>query len=632
MGTGGDTRFTFSADDTSFQSAAARTKTTFDRMAGAATTAGGGIDGAFGRAASGATTLGGGLDKAGRAAVKLRGGLAMLSPEAALVAGAVDDAADAVEALGIAGPVVGAALAALAGIIAPIAGHFVVMAREAKEAEARLGLLRDISKDLAVADEALTGAGARAAVAAGRMDETTASLWATEDAAAKMTAEYADKIALATEEQLKLIEASDTLAKRTLKAIPRGIGVAIDYYMGWTSAADEARWAIGELGEAQEEHAVIVGETSLVTQQAIKDEVAKKLAVEAERKATERATREAKDLADATAQMAKIRSDEIARIHALDAALDGFAAAARDARESNLEGVEAEVAAGERIVESIEAERDSKLALARTDGERLEITDAAGEAIAASEEATAERVIVLREELAAAQAEIGKQTLADEQDAADEAVRIHEEKAAEIQEQYQATGDAISSILDSVAGGFELAAEKMAETNKKEARKMFAASQAVAVAQATINIAQGVTAALTIPGPAGWASAIAVAAAGALEIATIVTTEPSFHRGGVFSPTPALLPDEGRAVLRAGEGVLTPETTRRMGGPNGISMLNRTQGMGMGGGGSFRIGRAEVKEMGRIDVRSGGAQSQYARATARRNPFGAGRSGRPPLA
>jgi len=45
------------------------------------------------------------------------------------------------------------------------------------------------------------------------------------------------------------------------------------------------------------------------------------------------------------------------------------------------------------------------------------------------------------------------------------------------------------------------------------------------MAEATINIAQGITKALTLPPPASWAQAAAVAAAGAAQIATIASAK-----------------------------------------------------------------------------------------------------------
>jgi hypothetical protein len=56
--------------------------------------------------------------------------------------------------------------------------------------------------------------------------------------------------------------------------------------------------------------------------------------------------------------------------------------------------------------------------------------------------------------------------------------------------------------------------------------ELFGENKAVAIAQAIINTAQGITAALAQGGMFGWAQAAAIAAAGAAQIATIASTKP----------------------------------------------------------------------------------------------------------
>lgn len=86
-----------------------------------------------------------------------------------------------------------------------------------------------------------------------------------------------------------------------------------------------------------------------------------------------------------------------------------------------------------------------------------------------------------------------------------------------------------SQVLGSAAsifGSLSSLAESFGEEN-------LALSKAFGVAQAIINTAQGITAALTIPGPAGWMQAAAVAASGAAQIATIMSAQ----KGGGKKPT-----------------------------------------------------------------------------------------------
>jgi hypothetical protein len=129
-----------------------------------------------------------------------------------------------------------------------------------------------------------------------------------------------------------------------------------------------------------------------------------------------------------------------------------------------------------------------------------------------------------------------------------------------------------------------------------------------------------------VPYPVAVGFAIAAGIAGAASEAAILAQKPpTFHTGGVFSA------DEGMAKLRSGEGVLTPETTRAMGGPAGIAELNRRQGIA-GGGTVLRIGRREVAEMERMGVRAGGPRNRQLRNEVRRGSIIAGRSGKGVLA
>jgi hypothetical protein len=130
-----------------------------------------------------------------------------------------------------------------------------------------------------------------------------------------------------------------------------------------------------------------------------------------------------------------------------------------------------------------------------------------------------------------------------------------------------------------VAASAQMKAAKQAETNEKGARRTYAVAQGLAIADVTIKTVQAAMAAyasLAAFPPAAAAVASMIGAMGAMQVAKIASTQPSFHVGGVFSP------DEGSANLRRGEGVLTTETTRNMGGEAGIAALNRSRGAGMG--------------------------------------------------
>jgi hypothetical protein len=99
----------------------------------------------------------------------------------------------------------------------------------------------------------------------------------------------------------------------------------------------------------------------------------------------------------------------------------------------------------------------------------------------------------------------------------------------------------------------------------------------VAIAQAIINTAQAVTAALTIP-VVGKAVAVAVGIAGGLQVAKIAATEPSFHQGGMVGD---MAPDEIRGPrMTTGEGVLTSRGVRSVGGPSAVQAANEGRSSG----------------------------------------------------
>ena len=100
----------------------------------------------------------------------------------------------------------------------------------------------------------------------------------------------------------------------------------------------------------------------------------------------------------------------------------------------------------------------------------------------------------------------------------------------------------------------------------------FRAAKGIALASAVINVAQGITSALTLPPPLGQIAAVTVGAAGAVQIATIAATEPSFHQGGMVGD---LAPDEIRGPrMTTGEGVLTARGVRSVGGPSAVQAAN----------------------------------------------------------
>ena len=123
--------------------------------------------------------------------------------------------------------------------------------------------------------------------------------------------------------------------------------------------------------------------------------------------------------------------------------------------------------------------------------------------------------------------------------------------------------------------GKKKALEEQKKAQESAALDSFRATQAVSVAEASINTALAITLALaTIPPPANIAFAIAAGIAGAVQIAAIASQPPpTFHTGG-------LLTNEVRMVGQVGEGVVTRQGVKSLGGAEGLGRLNRGDSMG----------------------------------------------------
>jgi len=129
---------------------------------------------------------------------------------------------------------------------------------------------------------------------------------------------------------------------------------------------------------------------------------------------------------------------------------------------------------------------------------------------------------------------------------------------------------ATSAYADAIADRKRLGkdatdAEKKAAADEVEARrnaliKAFMVDKAVKMSQALINTALAVTSALTAGPIAGPILATAAGAAGAVQVASIASEAPSFHKGGLIGQ-----PDEMTATVRSGEAVLNPMGRARLG-------------------------------------------------------------------
>lgn len=157
----------------------------------------------------------------------------------------------------------------------------------------------------------------------------------------------------------------------------------------------------------------------------------------------------------------------------------------------------------------------------------------------------------------------------------DERERRAEESAeraiARAEQVRAATMRGSSEMFGNMAEAAQTAATLAADSSEAGARRAFIAYKAFAVAQATIDaVAAGARALRDYPFPLSVAVAASAYGAGVARVATIAATEPKFHSG--------LAPDETRATLTRGEGVLTQRGVQALGGPEAVRAANRGQG------------------------------------------------------
>jgi len=121
-------------------------------------------------------------------------------------------------------------------------------------------------------------------------------------------------------------------------------------------------------------------------------------------------------------------------------------------------------------------------------------------------------------------------------------------------------------------------AKERVEDAKEAARKAFEVNKALQIAQVVVNTAAAVAQALaSAPPPFNALAAAGAAAAGAVQLATVQSTEPKFHKGGLIGQ-----PDEQTAIVRRGEAVLNP-MGRSLLGDDTIRAANAGMGSGSGG-------------------------------------------------
>jgi len=97
-------------------------------------------------------------------------------------------------------------------------------------------------------------------------------------------------------------------------------------------------------------------------------------------------------------------------------------------------------------------------------------------------------------------------------------------------------------------------AKERVQDAKKAAREQFEITKAMQMAQIIVNTAAAAAQALaSSPPPFSFVAAAAALAAGGVQLATVQSTAPKFHKGGLIGQ-----PDESMAMVRSGEAVLNP--------------------------------------------------------------------------
>jgi hypothetical protein len=513
------------------------------------------------------------VDAAGKAAVKLRGALSSISPAAGGVAGAVDDAADALEAMDIAAGAVGvstAAAGAALGMVAVVLGAgylaWVAYNDESSKAAEIAGIVATAERNLAPLIDATRMAQLDAAVATGAMTEEAARL--EREGIASMKA-FASATADASA-QIKALHAGEgTFSRWGADLIEAAQGSAllqftslgtVNALAAMTESSSEAQAKIDAL-MAVEQHAAEITKEGTVARKA-------SAAASAHHAAT---------TVDLTAQLLKEAS-------AAQASADKFAA--------HLAAVEADAAAADAIVEQSGAFRLSeieKLQAAEDDAVgRYTASAQAGalsvEHIAAGEatirgnyqdqitaklaEESAKRAEIEQAhlaEVAAAQAASTAATLDQINQVSSYASQAVGMATTALDESYANSTDTAQRLTDQLIAGesYYTDAQKAelsdrVEANKDAARKAFYASKAAKMGEAVASSALAVINAIAeVPYPLNIAAGIAAGVAGGVAVGTIASTEPAFHTG--------YAPDEMRAKVLKSESVLSPVATAAMG-------------------------------------------------------------------
>jgi hypothetical protein len=497
-------------------------------------------------AAEGLKAIGDAGDRAGRDAQKLAGILGSISPDLGNLARGVNDAGDALDVLGSSGAALAGPIGILGAAVAALGAAFVAVQGDIDRARASTEAIREVYRTTLPTARALEDAQIKLAAATGQITEAEAEHKAASLSAQRAVLDYAsaqreqraalDESIVSAEKWLSVTRGAFALLPESTQAYTDQINVvrrAADAVFGWSSTIEQGRRNIEALNSAvaiEAENQAAFVDVTMALSDATRSETD---AREIRRSVVER------DLA--------LQAEEAERLERLRVARAELWAMAEPQMKSQTERADA-----------IIARRDAEL-------DRIDELVAATGALEAADAARAATQIETEQELADLRAELVEDLQARQQRADEEALRAIERR----RDAYREAASIIAGSLGEVADALEGA--EGASASQREAA--FRVAKAIAYAEAVINTAQGVTAALTLPPPLGFAAAATVAAAGAAQVATIAATEPSYHQGGMVRD---MAPDEVRGPrMTSDEAVLTSRGVRAVGGPQGVSEANR---------------------------------------------------------
>lgn len=536
------------------------------------------------RASEAGKELGDRFGHVGSGAGKLSGALDMLAPGLGSVGQGIADLADVGEvaagSLGsFAAPAVGA-LAAAALLAVPVIMHLTAEMDAEAEAARVMGLANDYARQQL---ELQRTAALDLAMATGLMNQAQRDEAEIRHAAAQGLGQYLDGLAETSDEALRLENRNRAIVS-TLGDLASVGGAVVAPLLAVASAMGASIPSAAELTEKVATYIGVIGKydaaqknaaraTDLVTRETkntittqleasgAKDRhtasthalaaAAKKSAEELAAEAA--ATQLQKDASTLTADVERIMSDEFNRtateaekltMRLLDLQEQTAALAAQGADIDTTRAQEvlvAQVAAAEeaaRVKAADDAKKAQEAQLAADIefyAKRAEIANSAADVVSAYSQYKLDQQVTAYEDAVAAQEALGKN-----------ATEAEKKRAAE-------------------------------ETQEKRRQAMiaFAIDKAAKLAQALTAAALATINALATPPAPNYIAAGLAAAGGAVQVATIAATRPTFHSGGMAD----FAPDEASAVIRRGEAVLSPQGRRAL-GDDTIRAANAGMGSG----------------------------------------------------